>query len=393
MLSDYNEKKKEFEERTKQNRDNWTASNSIGDTQGANAAHKAQEQNVAEWDKYTGGKSTYDEESGEWKYSDKPDRAANYHMNNRELKRGEESYRKRDFSYNVEDDPLYQQYLSTAHRGGQAAMTDTIAKSAAQTGGIAGSYAVAAGAGAYNDYMQSVNDIIPELERLAYDKYRDELARDLNIYEMDEAKKWEEAEVDTIIYDYQHNNRALSESDIKKLRKAGMYVDENGDIVDGAGNHYERGTKEKKKQDVYDEYFLYGWDELDPETRRMLDTDYDYDEMTGMLYDDKGFYKNNDSTQAEILIANYKMGMGLTPEELEVITSQKGYGYNEQTGKITYLGRDVDRVREVESPKANGSAESETVYVAKPGDTLGKIAKAFGVDVTFDEETSTLTVK
>ena len=90
---------------------------------------------------------------GDFKPFDEPDKAANMHSQNKN-QRGEESFRTREFSYNVEDDPLYQQYMKTARRNGQNAMTDTIARTAAQTGGIAGSYAVAAGANAYNDYMQ-----------------------------------------------------------------------------------------------------------------------------------------------------------------------------------------------------------------------------------------------
>lgn len=79
-----------------------------------------------------------------------------------------------DFSYNVNTDKLYSQYSDSAKRAGESAMRDTVAKASELSGGYANSYAVNAGMQAYNDYLDSLKDIIPELEARAYDRYLDE---------------------------------------------------------------------------------------------------------------------------------------------------------------------------------------------------------------------------
>ena len=78
-----------------------------------------------------------------------------------------------DFSYDYKADPLYQQYAEAYTRQGQQAMQDTLAQVSARTGGLASSYAGTASQGAYNQYMQALNDKIPELQQLAYSMYRD----------------------------------------------------------------------------------------------------------------------------------------------------------------------------------------------------------------------------
>ena len=49
------------------------------------------------------------------------------------------------FSYDPESDPTYQQYKESYTRNGQRAMQDTIGQVSARTGGLASSYASAAG--------------------------------------------------------------------------------------------------------------------------------------------------------------------------------------------------------------------------------------------------------
>ena len=78
------------------------------------------------------------------------------------------------FSYDAEQDPIYQQYKSQYTRAGQRAMDDTLGKIAARTGGMASSYAANAAQGAYDQYMAELSDKVPELYQLAYSMYQDE---------------------------------------------------------------------------------------------------------------------------------------------------------------------------------------------------------------------------
>lgn len=78
------------------------------------------------------------------------------------------------FSYDFNADPIYQQYKDRYVQQGKQAMEDTTARAAALSGGYANSYAATAGNQAYQQYLQGLNDIIPELYDRAYNKYSDE---------------------------------------------------------------------------------------------------------------------------------------------------------------------------------------------------------------------------
>ena len=78
------------------------------------------------------------------------------------------------FSYDAENDPLYQFYRDRYQRNGDKAMRDTLGAQAARTGGLSSSYAGSVAQQSYNDYMQGLNDIVPELYKLAYSMYKDD---------------------------------------------------------------------------------------------------------------------------------------------------------------------------------------------------------------------------
>lgn len=81
-----------------------------------------------------------------------------------------------NFSYDPEKDAAYQAYKKQYTNGGKQAMTDTMAKVAARSGGIASSYANTAAAQQYNAYMQQLANKVPELQELAYNKARNNVS-------------------------------------------------------------------------------------------------------------------------------------------------------------------------------------------------------------------------
>lgn len=78
------------------------------------------------------------------------------------------------FSYDLNGDALYQQYKDKYINQGRLAMADTIGQASAMTGGYGSSYAVTAGNQAYQSHLQNLNDIVPQLYQMAYDKYNQE---------------------------------------------------------------------------------------------------------------------------------------------------------------------------------------------------------------------------
>lgn len=78
------------------------------------------------------------------------------------------------FSYDVNADPLYQQYKNQYAQMGQLAMQDTIGNASALTGGYGNSWATTAGNQAYQGYLQQLNNMVPELYQQAYAQYAQE---------------------------------------------------------------------------------------------------------------------------------------------------------------------------------------------------------------------------
>ena len=92
-------------------------------------------------------------------------------------------YENRDpFSYDFNTDALYQQYKDQYIQQGQMAMMDTMGQAAAMTGGYGNSYAQTVGQQAYNQQLNQLNAIMPELYDRAYGIYQQEGQDLFNMY-------------------------------------------------------------------------------------------------------------------------------------------------------------------------------------------------------------------
>ena len=78
------------------------------------------------------------------------------------------------FEYNMDEDKLYNYYRDAYMRQGQKAMRDTIGAASALSGGYGSSYAQTVGSQAYDQYLAGLNDKVPELYQMAYQKYLNE---------------------------------------------------------------------------------------------------------------------------------------------------------------------------------------------------------------------------
>ncbi len=260
------------------------------------------------------------------------------------MNRGKKVYKTREFDYDINEDPLYQQYLASAKRNGQAAMTDTMAKVASQTGGIAGSYAVSAGATAYNDYMQRANDIIPELEQIAYSRYQDELARDLKIHEMDEADRWEKAGVDAVLNKYQTEGiEALSEDEVIDLYAGGYYIKDGkvyGKEGELASENREKATKDAATNALLRRYQKLGRSGLSEDEIVYLETEGYYFDGDVLVKSADGMrYATKDEAGKEKYYTAYEdynlHGWGNMSEKNRLELKKEGFWYDEKSGMIT----------------------------------------------------------
>lgn len=78
------------------------------------------------------------------------------------------------FSYNMNDDAVYQMYKDLYTNQGKQAMKDTQAQAAQLTGGYGNTYAQTAGQQAYQNYLDQLNAMVPELRNQAYNEYMQE---------------------------------------------------------------------------------------------------------------------------------------------------------------------------------------------------------------------------
>lgn len=81
---------------------------------------------------------------------------------------------RKTFSYDMSNDPLYQNYRQMYMNAGKQAMQDTVGQMSALTGGYGNSWAGTAGQQQHNAYIQQLNDRVPELQQMALDRYNAE---------------------------------------------------------------------------------------------------------------------------------------------------------------------------------------------------------------------------
>lgn len=121
------------------------------------------------------------------------------------------------FSYDFNADQMYQMYKNNYMQQGETAMQDTMGQAAAMTGGYGSSYGQSVGQQTYQNYLQRLNDVIPQLRDQAYQQYKDEGTEMLNKYN-----------VTTDAYDREYGQYRDEMSDWQSDRgfQQGVYTDE-----------------------------------------------------------------------------------------------------------------------------------------------------------------------
>ena len=122
----------------------------------------------------------------------------------------EEMKNRPDFTYDPEKDENYQHYARFYQKAGRDAMEDTMGKAAALSGGYHSSYAQAAAQRMYQQYLEKLVQLIPQMENRARDEYdrqgkslqdRYEQIQDMEREEydrwMDQKKSWQDATAQT----------------------------------------------------------------------------------------------------------------------------------------------------------------------------------------------------
>lgn len=79
---------------------------------------------------------------------------------------------RKDFTFDLNNNALYNQYKDFHTKQGHLAMMDTIGQVAAMTGGYGNSYATVAGQQAYQQNLDKLGEMVPEIYGLALEQYQ-----------------------------------------------------------------------------------------------------------------------------------------------------------------------------------------------------------------------------
>lgn len=97
------------------------------------------------------------------------------------------------FEYDVDNDQLFQQALSSAMNSGRTAMQDTIGQASSLTGGYGSTYATNVGNQAYNQFIEDAYNNLPEYYQMALEAYQMEgqdLYNQFNMLSTADANEW-----------------------------------------------------------------------------------------------------------------------------------------------------------------------------------------------------------
>ncbi len=159
------------------------------------------------------------------------------------------------FSYNINADPLYNQYREQYVNNGKKTMWDIIANASALTGGYANSYAISAGNQSFNNYLNELNDVALDLYDRAYSLYQNEGKMDLErmgiLTELDKADYNKYSDT---LDDYYKNGEYflkkltdMSESEYEKFLNEIKVYEADRDY------NYQKYLDELKEKQFYDE--------------------------------------------------------------------------------------------------------------------------------------------
>ena len=199
------------------------------------------------------------------------------------------------FSYDVNEDALYQQYKDQYVQGGKLAMQDTMGQAAAMTGGYGSSYASTAGNQAYQAYLSQLNEVVPELYGMALDKYNAEGQEMYNQYGLlSDAESQDYARyMDGYNQWLAERDYATGRYDTERGFDYGKYIDDRNldyqthtDEQDRAWNEYVTGVQNAQWGASFDETVKQNaigneqWEKSFGETVKQNEIDNEYRETT-----------------------------------------------------------------------------------------------------------------
>ena len=135
------------------------------------------------------------------------------------------------FSYDVNSDAMYEALKNQYISGGQMAMMDTMGQAATLTGGYGNSYAQGAGQQAYQQYLQGLNDQMPDLYQMALENYMAQGDQMLQNYSM-------LMDMDNMEYGRYMDNMDMIQAQVLEMLRAGHRPSQDMIAASGLSQEY-----------------------------------------------------------------------------------------------------------------------------------------------------------
>jgi hypothetical protein len=198
------------------------------------------------------------------------------------------------FNFNFNEDALYQQYKDKYIKQGKMAMQDTIGQASAMTGGYGNSYAQSVGNQAYQASLEQLNDVIPELYQMAYDRYQQEGQDLYNKYSMLSNDKEQKYGMWNDKY-----NRLAGMRDYYQADESYLYNKERGEYE--SDRTFEQGLHDTKES-----YRYQNW--ADQIAQEQWEKGYDLQERQLQMAEEEWAYKQDSYQKAQE--STEKLGKG-----------------------------------------------------------------------------------
>lgn len=118
----------------------------------------------------------------------------------------------KEFNYQAAEDPMYRMYRDTYLRMGQRAAEDAMANASALTGGYGSSYGQMVANQANQNYIAELNNQVPTLMQMAYQRHQDQIADNYNqLGAFQSAENMDYGKWRDLMGDYQTDRQYLSD--------------------------------------------------------------------------------------------------------------------------------------------------------------------------------------
>jgi len=135
------------------------------------------------------------------------------------------------FQWDMNSDAMYEALKKQYISGGQMAMMDTMGQAATLTGGYGNSYAQGAGQQAYQQYLQGLNDQMPDLYQMALENYMAQGDQMLQNYSM-------LMDMDNMEYGRYMDNMDMIQAQVLEMLRAGHRPSQDMIAASGLSQEY-----------------------------------------------------------------------------------------------------------------------------------------------------------